>query len=298
MSMLQRRLHGRTDFPSLAATMNVMSKLASVSDDTSMDDLIEAILSDFSLTNKLLKLVNSAFYSAYAGKIATVSRAILVLGLAQVRNAAVSLMLFENLQNRLMASEIKESSISNFLGGVIARNLAVRIGLRNKEEAFICSIFHNFGKLLATFYLPEENGKIRELMTRDRVDEQTASHLALGISYEYLGIRIANEWNFPEQIIHTMQNLPGAKISQTGTELDELHRVVCFANELSSMLRSADATPEAMEAAFQELISRYENCFSVSIEEIAEIVEGSLKELASYAEALNMNLEVGGSGSP
>ena len=292
VSKLKGRLYGRTDFPSLAGTVNVISKLAAVNDATTIEDLTETILTDFALTNKILKLVNSAFYSAYDGKIGTVSRAVMVLGLAQVRNAALSLMLFENVQNRPLAREIKEISVTNFLSGIIARHLSKKVGFKNKEEAYICSLFHNLGKLLVTFYLPEENAQVKELMAREHLHEQLASGSALGISYEHLGIKIADEWNFPEQIIATMQRLPTFNVPKPKTAPDQLRCVVCFSNELAAILRDSTFTEEMRDTVFQELIQGYKNCFSISIDEIAEILDTSLKELTAYVAALNMTLEV------
>lgn len=294
VATLTRRLQGKTDFPSMSGTMAIITKLVSVTDNTTVNELAEAILSDFALTNKILKLVNSVFYSGFGDKIGTVSQAIMVLGLGQVRNAALSLMLFENLANRPHAAEIKESSISNYFSGVLGKNLAIRLRVANKEEAFICSIFHNLGKLLVTFYLTDDRQKIKDLLKKDPTltDEQAAIAI-LGKSYEHFGMKVGHDWNFPEQIILTMERLPDDhELPRPATLTAQLHAIVCFANALCSILRNNDLPEADRENAFNTLLGRYKNCFPLTLEEMGECIELSLEELSLFTRSLDMKMNV------
>lgn len=293
MAILKNRLSGKADFPSVSAAFNILGKLTSVNEETSVDDLSQAILGDFSLTNKLLKIVNSSFFGGYGGRITTVTNAIAMLGLAQVRDVALSLVLFENFQNKLMAREVKHVSIDNFLSGMIARNLAVQVGLRNREEAFICAMFHNLGMLLGMFYLPEMNNRIKELSIGTGVDLEQASLSILGISYSELGMRVATEWNLPDAIIFTMKRLMGSPLPPPETDLDQVHGVVGFSNELGHLIRHVQATPEEMQAFYEGLLEKYQYRFSVTPEAISEVLTSSLEELSSYARELGLDVEIG-----
>ena len=55
--------------------------------------------------------------------------------------------------------------------------------------------------MLSRFYLHEETLAIDKLMLQDNYSEQKAVSEVLGTSYHQLGISIAREWGFPEQII-------------------------------------------------------------------------------------------------
>jgi eukaryotic-like serine/threonine-protein kinase len=292
MATLQRRLSGKTEFPTMSNTIPVITKLVSVTDNTTINELAEAILSDFALTNKILKLVNSVFYSGFGEKISTVSQAVMVLGLAQVRNAAVSLMLFENLQNRPLAKEIKEASISNYLSGVIGKNLALRLRTVNKEEAFICSIFHNLGELLTAFYLPSEFLQIKKLVEDQGTPPEAAVLKILGNRFEAFGMKVGREWNFPEIIISTMERLPEGQLPQPKTFLEQIHSIVGFSNDLCSILRDTTSTDEARDAAFGDLMERYALCFPMTGEEIANLLDIALEELATFTQSLDMKVKV------
>jgi len=103
LDFLLRRMRYKSDFPALSTTMGAVNRSAA-SETERVTQLSNSILKDFALTNKLLKLVNSASYSQYGGSISTVSRAVVIMGFDNVRNVAITLMLFEHLQNKSQAA--------------------------------------------------------------------------------------------------------------------------------------------------------------------------------------------------
>jgi eukaryotic-like serine/threonine-protein kinase len=288
---------GGSNFPSIIGPMNVISKLSQTGSNVSIDDLTDSILSDIALTNKLLKLVNSAFYSTgYSTggeKIATISRAILVLGFAQLRSAALSLTLFQNMESgrKQPLKEIKEMSVNNFLSGILAKNIAWRVGGIDREEAFICSVFYNLGKLITTFYLIDEKHKIDERIRKDGVHEQIASQSLLGISYEDLGIMMAEQWNFPEKIVSAMRRSQTMPVPVPTNTIERLRGIAAFANELCALLRKTDTAPETMESLFQELMHNFERCFTISPEDLAEVIQQSLNNLVGFTQLLGFDVE-------
>jgi len=116
------------------------------------------ILKDVALTNKLLRLVNSAHY-ARGGSISTVSRAVHLVGFNGIRNMALSLVLLEHMQDKAHAAQLKEEFLRSLMAGSIGGELCPVV--RDSEEAFIGSMFQNLGRLLAQFYFPEEANNIR-----------------------------------------------------------------------------------------------------------------------------------------
>jgi HD-like signal output (HDOD) protein len=92
-----RRIRRTKDFPTISKfVIEINRKLAENTIHSSASELANFILKDYALTNKLLKLVNSAFYGFVSGKVTTVTRAVVVLGYDNVRLAAASLLLFDH----------------------------------------------------------------------------------------------------------------------------------------------------------------------------------------------------------
>ncbi|MCX7177632.1 MAG: protein kinase, partial [Proteobacteria bacterium] len=156
LDFLLRRMRHKSDFPALSDSVSSINKLTD-SDKESITKLSDSILKDFALTNKILRLVNSAFYrQAGGGSISTVSRAVIVLGFDAIRNIAVTVLLFEHLQNKSNANLLKEAFLRANLSGLLARDIAKNVVPRDTEEAFICALFQGLGRLLAQYYFPEE----------------------------------------------------------------------------------------------------------------------------------------------
>ena len=101
-------------------------------------------------------MVNSAIYGNLAGKITTISKAMMMLGFEKVRMLSATLMIFEHLEDKSQAADLKEVAVESFINGVIAMNLAESMKFGRAEEAFVCAMLHNLGKMLVICYFPEE----------------------------------------------------------------------------------------------------------------------------------------------
>jgi eukaryotic-like serine/threonine-protein kinase len=197
LDFLLRRMRHKTDFPALSESVSAINKIAN-SETESVNKLSNSILKDFALTNKLLRLVNSAYFRpAGGGTISTVSRAVIVLGFEAVRNIAITVLLFEHLQNKTNANQLKEEFLRANLAGILAKEISSAAKMPDLEQIFICSLFHSLGRLLAQYYFPEESDEIRRTMEQKACSDDQASLQVLGISFEDLGIAIAKQWGFP-----------------------------------------------------------------------------------------------------
>ena len=216
IDFLLRRMRHKSDFPALSESVGAITRLTS-SETQSISDVSNTILKDFSLTNKILRMVNSAYYrQAGGGNISTVSRAVVVLGLDAVRNIAITVMLFDHLQNKTNSNQLKDEFVRANLAAVLAKDIGSKISVRaESEQVFICSMFHNLGRLLSQYYFPEESAEIRRLMQQKNCSEDAAALQVLGISHEDLGIAIAQTWGFPRLIVNSMRKLPASASSST-----------------------------------------------------------------------------------
>ena len=68
LKKILKRIRRTKDFPSISTYLvEINNRLSDTTAHTSASDLANVILKDYALTNKLLKLVNSAFYGFVAG---------------------------------------------------------------------------------------------------------------------------------------------------------------------------------------------------------------------------------------
>ena len=283
---LEFLLHGGNDseFPALSSTISEINKIvASQSESTSK--LTKTILQDVALTNRLLKLVNTVSYGQFGGKINTISKAVVILGFETVRNVAMTLILLEFLQNKSQAASLRDEVIGSFFAGLVASRLSAGRNVRDSEEAMICAMFQNLGKLLATFYFFDECQEIAQLVAQG-MPENKAAHQVLGISFNDLGQGIARHWNFPDRLLTGMQSLAGERIRKAHSELDLLNITVNLANELCRVAASSRTSDKTK--ALKQLSDRFSSGVSVDEKQLAQALDEGLQEIAIRAGILNL----------
>ncbi|MEO5357591.1 MAG: HDOD domain-containing protein [Nitrospirae bacterium YQR-1] len=287
ITILKKRLQDSNDFPALSRAVTMVSQKASKYEITSIADLTGDILDDISITNKLLKKVNTFAYASAqgSGKIDTISRAVFVVGFEKVKNIALSLLLFESLKDKTSAMRLKEEILGSYLSGSVAREMAEVTGIRNTEEIFIYSVFHNLGRLLVTFLMPKEAQNIKIMMEKKKMSELEASRTVLGKSYEDIGIIIADDWSFSKEMLQTMKPIKDKIVPVPRFAIEKKHTLVCFANEMSRILMTNNT--EGISESFAMFLRRYKDCFDVSRDKMAHIADISIKDLSEYMSGLD-----------
>ena len=286
VQFLLRRMNHKKDFPVFSRTISILNR-ASSSETESLSTVSNAILKDISLTNKILRIVNSAYYHRGGGKISTISRAVVMLGINPVKNLAVSLMLFEHLQNKMQAHQLMEDSVSSLFSALMANDLARSSNIKQHEEAFLCALLQKLGKLLVRFYLHEESLAIDKQIEQNNLEENTAALKILGTSYHKLGMAVAREWGFPDQIISSMQPLDQAQINNKGKPVDKLRLIAQFSNQLSDALKLPGAE---QGKAINELTAQYGKVLDIDQKKVDQLIGDSQKELTNFAKLINFNL--------
>ncbi len=289
LDTLLRRMQAESDFPALSEAIGDINRIAS-SDREGVNELSNNILKDFALTNKLLKLANVAFYNQVGGgSISTISRAVVILGFDAVRSIALSLILFDNLENKAHAQQLKEEFVKVLYAGMLAREMAGKAQVKDVEEAFIGAMLHNLGRVLAMFYFPEESALIRQHIEDEGVSDAKASTGVLGVSFENLGIGIARSWGFPDQLVQTMKKLPDGKVRKCASNVDRLRALAGFSNELCEIVLD---TPDADRSkALAKLTTRFGDSVPVTAEQLAGLMEKSMQDIAQFARVVNVNLK-------
>jgi HD-like signal output (HDOD) protein len=276
------------DFPALSQVVSQVGRVAG-SENAHTDELTKVILRDVSLTNKLLRVVNSAQFGHLGGQpINTISRAIVILGFDTIRDIALSLMLFEHLNNHALASELKGEAVEGFFAGILGRGLAARAGVRDKEEVFICTLFRNMGRMMARLHFHDKTRIAEQLMRERGIGEEQASRRALGISYDEFGQALGRHWHLPHALLLGMQPLPAGPLKAPANDGEKLRMLSNMANELYQATR--DAAPEKIQQAIVEVGKRYADAVRIPVEHLAELVYEAGQAMDKEARILQVDV--------
>ncbi len=288
LEFLLRRMRKRPDFPAIGDHITEISHKTASVDGTSVDELANAILKDYALTTKLLRLVNSSFYKQYGGNITTVSRAVVILGYRQVRMAALSLLLFEHINDRPQAALLKELGARALLSGVLSRRLAAQVEHADAEQSFICALLYSLGRFLTANYLGDEYAEIDTRMKNDGLGEDAASTRVLGLSFEELGLGVAREWQLPKAIQESMRRLEAdAEVKAPRDERAALRCLAALSNQVSDTIAETPATERVQAQA--ALLQRHRAAVPLRLGQLKEVVAVGLKDVGSYAKAAGVD---------
>ena len=113
-----------------------------------LQEIARLINQDPALSERVLRLVNSAFYSNR--KITTIGEALLLLGLEAVKNIAISSSVYQVFQGPPPRPGLDRKGFwgHSVRCGVIARRLAVKTAYAAPDEAFLAGLPHDIGKIL------------------------------------------------------------------------------------------------------------------------------------------------------
>jgi eukaryotic-like serine/threonine-protein kinase len=288
LEFLLRRMRHKSDFPALSDSIVRIQGMAN-SETESVGSVTNEILKDVALTNKLLKLVNSAHFGG-GGRISTVSRAVSLVGFNGIRNMALSLVLLEHMQDKAHANVLKEEFLRALLAGTIASQLST--GNQASEEAFIGTMFQNLGRLLAEFYFAEEAATVRTLVANPRqpVTEGTASANVLGMGYEALGLAVAKVWGLPEVIQTCLHKPAGMPPLRAPVEpVQRLRWLAAAANEVSDILLRTPAAQ--VDAKVAQVAMAYTATLGVSLKEMQSATLLARQKFIDMATAMDVKVQ-------
>ncbi len=277
-------LQNSADFPALSTTIIQINNVVS-SDTSSIQHLTNTILEDFSLTNNLLKVVNTVSYGQFGGRISTISKAVVILGFDVVRNIATTLVLLNFIQNKSQAEQIGDQVLSTYFIGLIARQLTINLQARNYEEAMICGIFHHLGRLLSLFYFYDECQQVNALINSG-MSETKASQKVLGVSYDAFGVAVAKSWQLPDRLIHGMQAFTNDKVIEVKNDIDQLRITTNLAVELTTV--AANTSVAEKYKTTQDLVNKYKKSIRIDASMLQKALDQGLTEIATHANILNL----------
>lgn len=278
IEFLLNRMRHKSSFPALSGTISAINRVTS-GHEQNVQALSDVLLKDFALTNKLLRMVNSTGYGQFGGNISTISRAVLIMGFDAVRDLAITLVLFEHLQNKGQASKLRDDVIQSLFNGIVTRRIAKGIGVRDAEEGFICGVFRPLGRLLTSFYLYDESLEVTRRMQQTQETEAVASKAVLGVTYEEMGIAVARSWNLPPGIIGAMTH-DDQKRPAKPSNADEVLKMAADIGE-AVVKAASSGTPHERDRQLAAIAQRFRDAVKVDEKMLGAIAADALDELLS-----------------
>lgn len=210
--------------------------------------LVELIERDQSLTAKLLRLANSAFFGQ-SRRVSTVPRAILLLGFTTVRNLALGVKVWETLGGDVARKRLEELWAHAVVTAVCAKALTSRLRLCDPDEAFTAGLLHDVGRLVIAVRFRdlywETLGGAAELGPVIELEQGT-----FGVDHAEVGGWLLEAWNLPPLIVEAVRQHHGDEArGGLSRVLTLANRLVCLTDVAQGVLRPEGEGAFADDAA-------------------------------------------------
>jgi putative nucleotidyltransferase with HDIG domain len=196
----------RKNLPTIPTVLARILQLAD-SESASGKELIAVIEHDQSLTGKMLRLANSAFFGQ-SRRVATIPRAVVLLGFSTVRNLALGVKVWDALGTGIARTRLDELWAHAVAVGVAAKMLAGRLRAGDPDEAFTAGVLHDVGRLVLAMRFRDEYwqavgdaGEVEPIVARETE--------RFGVDHAEVGGWMLEAWSLPPPIVETVRGHHG-----------------------------------------------------------------------------------------
>ena len=178
--------------------------------DVEIEDIVKIIETDASLSLKILRLSNSAFYGL-PRHVSTIKNAVVILGFNGIRSVVLSVNL-----SKLMKIDLDYTDPNNnfWVHSLASATIAKMIARRNisklqidPEEAFCAGLLFGIGKFYLSIQYKEHYDEIVKKSKETGLSFYDLEEDIFGITHNYVGSVISKVWKFPPPLIAIFSEL-------------------------------------------------------------------------------------------
>lgn len=290
LGLLLDRLHGVGHLPGLPGVVERVARLA-LHDQQRTQEIAEQVLQDFALSLELLRQVNTAEVRgsqvAGNGPVLTLRRAVALVGLRGVRQAALALRPWPGPLDEAGARALAQLIERVRLAGFTAQ--ALRPAGYDPDVVFLLAVMQNLGRLLVQYHFPAEAVQIRQLMKavpsaiepgrlEPGLDEREASFAVLGIDLEEIGPAVARYWGLTDEVAGMIRRLPvGRPVFMPDADGDLLRTTASAGNEAVEALDGGD--PQRVARELHKVAQRYARALSLKPGDLQQALQAARAQM-------------------
>lgn len=185
----------------------VVQKVIALTEDprSTAKDINNVLSQDQTLTAKVLRLANSAFYG-FSRRISTVTEATIILGFQTIKSIVMAATVSDMLKKPLQGYALEQGDLwkHSQTSAIAARMLARELKFPRLEVAYTASLLHDIGKLVLNVYLSEAYQEVLEKVEGERLTFIQAEEMILGFNHAQVGAKICAKWNLPPELVEAI----------------------------------------------------------------------------------------------
>jgi len=207
-------------------------------------ELVMVIEKDPVMTMKLLRIINSAYYS-FPKQITSVNQSVVYLGLNTVKNMALSFAAMGSLPPYNAAGfDVQQYLMHSLTTASIARAVCLKYRHDDTDPAdcYIAGLLHDFGKVVFAQFMADEFREALERSAEEFIPLHVAEQQIIGTDHTVVGGMLVEKWQFPKQLTDNIRN-HHSEISPENT----VQSCLFVANQISKKLALGNAGNPVVE---------------------------------------------------
>ncbi|MDP1679547.1 MAG: diguanylate cyclase [Candidatus Nitrotoga sp.] len=258
-------------------------------EDVTNNDIAQAIKTDPALSGRIIKMAN-VLMSYQTRPIASITDAVMTLGLRTVRNVVLGLSLVEGSRE----GACRKFDYQNFwsrslLTAIAAKNMVIGSGMGAPEEIFILGLLGQVGSLgLATAY-PEEYSSIlsKAAATHTDIELIDLERTEFGLDHNQLTKEMLADWGLPQvfQMVALHHENPALSEFAEGNRNWYLLNVLHVANHFSRMCLSHEQQRHKMVQKLIVISTR----LGLEVNKLSELGDKAVQEWREWSKLFGIH---------
>lgn len=194
-------------------------------------DLVDVIDKDPVVTVKILKVVNSAYYSL-PKQITSIGHAVVYMGFNTIKNLALSIAAIGMLpKDNPSGFDVQQYLLHSLATAGLAKQLALKVDDADPMDCFIAGLLHDFGKVVFAQMMPNEFRRALQVSRETGASLHKAMHDEIGADHVLVGAMLVEKWRFAPHLIQTIRH-------QHLSDFKDTDMIACVfgANQISKKL--------------------------------------------------------------
>ena len=195
-------------------------------------DLVEVIDKDPVVTVKILKVVNSAYYSL-PKQITSIGHSVVYLGFNTIKNLALSIAAIGMLpKDNASGFDVQQYLLHSLATAGLAKQLAGKVKDADAMDCFIGGLLHDFGKVVFAQFMPNEFSAALSISQTNGTSLHAALQQTIGVDHVIVGAMLVEKWRFAPHLVETIRH-------QRVSDFKDTDMIACVfgANQISKKLK-------------------------------------------------------------
>lgn len=208
------------------------------SDEVDIEEITKVIEGDVAMASRVLSMCRKAD-KGLGDRITSVKRAIVMLGIEAIRAAALSVNIYDVMEQGKGRGESALDRLGFWRFSIATACASEAIAAKfftgrvRSDEAFVAGLLHCLGKVVLDHVLPKSYAKVIALAERQGSDTAPLERSLVGVDHHTAGKRVAEHWHLPEALREVMwlYGQPARTLPQSNSKdlitIVTLGRAVC-----------------------------------------------------------------------